>query len=102
MERAGGSGWVWADKSNVGAEVDDVEVVVVGVKAVPEVVAVVDVVKVVLDWEEEEEEELVVCRTLTNRDNVASNVAKTWGLEGNTSNRATPSSQQKARWPSQQ
>lgn len=55
----------------------------------------------VLAWDEEEEE-LVCWMTLTNSFDCVSHRAKTCGLDGSTSNRAMPSSQQKGREWSQQ
>lgn len=59
---------------------------------------------VVAELAELDDEGVAVFRALmtTNCDESLLNVAQVCGFEGNTLNRATPSSQQKARWPSQQ
>jgi hypothetical protein len=64
------------------------------------VVVVVRVVDMLLDVADEEEEE-VVRWTGTNAEELGSQFARTSGLEGSTSNRATPESQQKAWWSQQ-
>jgi hypothetical protein len=52
--------------------------------------------------DEEEEDEVTVWGTVIYAEALLSQVARTWGFEGKTSKRPTPSSQQKARRPSQQ
>jgi hypothetical protein len=63
---------------------------------------VVVVVASVVEERDEEEDDVVVLRTTTNWLALVSQFASTWGLEGSTSNRPTPSLQQEARPWSQQ
>jgi hypothetical protein len=82
--------WDWGDSSAGGDDVDGVLIVV-------RVVEVLVDAEVLLKEADEED----VRWTGTNAEELGSQFARTCGLEGSTSNRATPESQQKAWWSQQ-